>query len=149
VGEEMAKAWEGIQKRAATTIQEGTQDKVNPWLERTGWLPYLGGLKRLELLASIKEPNVDPDKDEEPIKAAIWKAMDRLARASQASVVYKTGIFVRMEAIRTEKHQTRYTPLQAYMDDKSIKEQSRPWKQMLMFFARTQREHEWKSPKYR
>ena len=75
--------------------------------------------------------------------------MDGLARVSQASVVERTGIFVRMEAIRTEKHQTRYTPLQAYMDEKSIKERSRPWKQILMFFARTQREHRWKSPKYR
>jgi predicted phage gp36 major capsid-like protein len=35
------------------------------------------------------------------------------------------------------------------MDEKSIGEHVRPWQQMLMFFARTQREHTWKSPKYR
>ena len=75
--------------------------------------------------------------------------MDRLARVSQASVLERVGIFVRMEAIWTEMHQTQYTPLQAYMDNKSIKDQSRPWKQMLMFFAQTQQEHSWKSPKYR
>jgi hypothetical protein len=106
-------------------------------------------LNRPELLASIEKPNIDPEKDEEPIEAAIWNAMDGLARVSQASVIERTGIFVRMEAIRTEKYQTRYTPLQAYMDNKSVKERSRPWKQILMFFARTQREHRWKSPKYR
>jgi hypothetical protein len=55
-------------------------------------------------------------------------------------------VFVRLEAIRTEKHQTRYQP---YMDEKSISEHARPWQQMLIFFARTQREHAWKSPKYR
>ncbi|OAL42729.1 hypothetical protein IQ07DRAFT_616828 [Pyrenochaeta sp. DS3sAY3a] len=121
VGEEMAEAW--------------------AHLDRTGWLPYLIDVKRPDLLASIEEPNVDPDKDDEPVEAAIWNAMDGLARVSQASVVKRTGIFVRMEAIRTKMHQTRYTPLQAYMDNTSIKERSRPWKQMLMFFARTQREH--------
>lgn len=46
-----------------------------------------------ELLASMKEPNIDPEKE-----------------------------------------------LQAYMDNKSIKQRSRPWKQTPMFFARTQRE---------
>lgn len=54
-----------------------------------------------------------------------------------------------MEAIRTEKHQTRYQPLQPYMDEKALGNHSRPWKQVLMFFARTQKKHEWKSPKYR
>ncbi|RYO26416.1 hypothetical protein AA0113_g12493 [Alternaria arborescens] len=149
VGEEMAKTWANVENRARTTIQDGEKDEAAPWLERTGWLPYLNKLDRPELLASIEEPNIDPEKDEEPVEAAIWSAMDGLARVSQASVIERTGIFVRMEAIRTEKHQTRYTPLQAYMDDKSIKERSRPWKQILMFFARTQREHRWKSPKYR
>jgi superfamily II DNA helicase RecQ/uncharacterized C2H2 Zn-finger protein len=149
VGKEMAEAWASIQKRAQTTIQEGEKDEVNPWLERTGWLPYLVGMERPDLLASIEEPNTDPKKDEEPIEAAIWEAMDGLARFSQASVIHRTGVFVRMEAIRTEKHQTRYQPLQPYMDEKSIVEHSRPWKQMLVFFARTQREHEWTSPKYR
>src|SRR5437762_2154024 len=75
--------------------------------------------------------------------------MDGLARFSQASVIDRIGVFVRLEAIRTEKHQTRYQPLQPYMDEKSIVEHARPWKQILMFFARTQRQHEWNSPKYR
>jgi hypothetical protein len=39
--------------------------------------------------------------------------------------------------------------LQPYMDEKSISDYARPWQQMLMFFARTQRDHAWKSPKYR
>lgn len=149
VREEVAKTWDNVQRKARTTIQDGERDEANPWLERTGWQPYLMGLERPDLLASIEEPSIDPDKNDELAEAAIWRAMDGLARVSQASVLERVGIFVRMEAIRTEMHQTRYTPLQAYMDDKSIKERSRPWKQMLMFFARTQREHSWKSPKYR
>jgi hypothetical protein len=35
------------------------------------------------------------------------------------------------------------------MDEKSIGQHVRPWEQMLMFFARTQREYTWKSPPYR
>ncbi|KAG9375597.1 hypothetical protein A1F94_013807 [Pyrenophora tritici-repentis] len=35
------------------------------------------------------------------------------------------------------------------MDKNAIVKHTRPWQQMLMFFARTQKEHGWKSPKYR
>jgi hypothetical protein len=77
---------------------------VNLWLERTGWLPYLVGMERPDLLACIEEPNSDPKKDEEPVEAAIWEAMDGLARFSQDSVIDRIGVFVRLEAIRTEKH---------------------------------------------
>jgi hypothetical protein len=35
VGKQMAKAWENIETRAQSTIQEGERDEVNPWLERT------------------------------------------------------------------------------------------------------------------
>ncbi len=147
--EKITTKWAEVEKKARTTIQEGERDEVNPWLERTQWQPYLVGLERPDLLVCIEEPNSDPKREEEPVEAAIWEAMDGLARFSQASVVSRIGVFVRMEAIRTEKHQTRYQPLQPYMDEKSIGDHARPWKQILMFFARTQREHEWPSPKYR
>jgi RecQ family ATP-dependent DNA helicase len=157
VGEQMAKAWENIETRAQSTIQEGERDEVNPWLERTQWLPYLVGMERPELMACIEEPvaELDPrgrhgdEQRAEPVEAAMWEAMDGLARFSQASVVRRIGVFVRLEAIRTEKHQTRYQPLQPYMDEQSIVKHVRPWQQMVMFFARTQREHAWKSPQYR
>jgi RecQ family ATP-dependent DNA helicase len=153
VGEQMAKAWANVESRAQTTIQEGERDEVNPWLDRTQWLAYLVGMERPELLASIEEPVAEPDprqeQQAEPVEAAIWAAMEGLARFSQASVIHRVGVFVRLEAIRTEKHQTRFQPLQPYMDEKSIGEHTRPWKQMLMFFARTQKEHAWKSPTYR
>ncbi|KAI2475472.1 DUF3505 multi-domain protein [Pyrenophora tritici-repentis] len=120
VGEQMARAWETIEKRAQTTIQEGERDEVNPWLERTQWLPYLVGIERPDLLACIEEPVAEPDarqeQQAEPVEAAIWAAMDGLARFSQASVIDRIGVFVRLEAIRTEMHQTRFQPLQPYMD---------------------------------
>jgi superfamily II DNA helicase RecQ len=149
VGKQMADAWENIKKRAHTTIENGEKDEVNPWLQRTGWLPYLIGLERPDLLASIKEPGVDPAKDEEPVEAAIWNAIGKLAQYSQDSVIERVGVFVRLEAIRTEHHQTRYQPLQPYMDEKAIIKHARRWQQIVMFFARTQREHEWNSPAYR
>ncbi|KAG9382320.1 DUF3505 multi-domain protein [Pyrenophora tritici-repentis] len=135
VGEQMAKAWADIEKRAQTTIQEGERDEVNPWLERTQWLPYLVGMERPDLLACIEEPVAEPDarqeQQAEPVEAAIWAAMDGLARFSQASIIDRIGVFIRLEAIRTEMHQTRFQPLQPYMDKNAIKE------------------HGWKSPKYR
>jgi hypothetical protein len=106
-------------------------------------------MERPELLACIEQPNPDPKKDEEPVEAVIWEAMGGLAQFSQDSVIDQTGVFVRLESVRTEKHQTRYQPLQPDMDKNAIVEHARPWQQMLMFFARTQRGHEWKSPKYR
>jgi hypothetical protein len=136
VGEAMGKAWAGVEERVQNTIQEGSQDEDNPWLKRTGWEPYLKDLSRPELLACIEEPNSDPDKDEEPVEAAIWNAMAGLARFSQTSVVKRIGIFVRLEAIRTEKQQTQFKPLEAYMDNASVGKHTRPWQQMLMFFAR-------------
>jgi superfamily II DNA helicase RecQ len=153
IGEQMANTWENIEKRAQNTIQDGERDEVNPWLERTQWLPYLVGIERPDLLACIEEPVTDPDprkeEEAEPVEAAIWAAMDGLARCSQASVIDRIGVFVRLEAIRTEKHQTRFQPLQPYMDKEAIVKHTRPWQQMLMFFARTQKEHAWKSPRYR
>ncbi|TKA40489.1 hypothetical protein B0A49_13909, partial [Cryomyces minteri] len=134
-----------IENKARSTIQEGEADEVNPWLERAQWHQYLVGLERPELISCVEEPN----KKEEPVEAAIWEAMHGLVRVCQQSVRARVGVFVRMEAIRTEKHQTRYQPLQPYMDGKALGDYSRPWKQVLMFFARTQKEHGWKSPKYR
>ena len=149
----MAKAWERVEKRAISTIQAGERDEVNPWVERTQWLPYLVGIERADLMACVEEPVAEPDPrsdDEgEPVEAAIWAAMDGLMRFSQASVIERVGVFVRLEAIRTEKHQTRYQPLQPYMDKEAIVKHTRPWQQVLMFFARTQKEHTWKSPQYR
>jgi hypothetical protein len=153
VGEQMAKAWENVEKRANKTIQEGEMDEVNPWVERTQWLPYLVGMERADLMACIEEPvaKQDPrsDNEAEPVESAIWAAMAGLTRFSQASVIKRVGVFVRLEAIRTEKHQTRFQPLQPYMDQEAIVKHTRPWQQVLMFFARTQKEHAWKSPGYK
>ena len=153
VGKQMARAWENVEKRANKTIQEGERDEVNPWVERTQWLPYLVGMERADLMACIEEPVAEPDprrdNEAEPVEAAIWAAMGGLTRFSQASVIKRVGVFVRLEAIRTEKHQTRFQPLQPYMDKEAIVKHTRPWQQVLMFFARTQKEHVWKSPGYK
>jgi hypothetical protein len=87
-------------------------------------LPYLVGIERPDLLACVEEPVTEPDpqkeEEAEPVEAAIWAAMDGLARFSQTSVIDWIGVFVRLEAIRTKKHQTRFQPLQLYMDKDAI-----------------------------
>jgi hypothetical protein len=89
----------------------------------------LVGIERPDLLACIEEPVTDPDprqeEEAEPVEAAIWAAIDRLARFSQASVIDRISVFVRLEAIRTEKHQTRFQPLQPYIDKEAIVKHTR------------------------
>jgi hypothetical protein len=53
--------------------------------------------------------------------------MDGLVRFSQASVIDRISVFVRLEAICTEKHQTRFQLLQPYMDKDAIVKHVRPW----------------------
>jgi hypothetical protein len=70
------------------------------------------GIERPNLLACVEEPvsDADPRKDKEakPVEVAIWAAMDGLVQFSQASVINQIGVFMRLEAIRTKKHQTRF-----------------------------------------
>ncbi|GME47471.1 uncharacterized protein LTHEOB_12917 [Neofusicoccum parvum] len=112
--------WEELEKRARATIEDGEKDEVSPWLDRTQWLPYLARLNRDELLASIEEPNANPDRPEEPAAAAIWKAIDEVARIGQQAVTQRVGIFIRMELMRTEKYQNRYHPLQPYIEENAV-----------------------------
>ena len=53
-------------------------------------------------MAAVGPPSTDPEKPE-PFKEVIWEAMTDVARISQHTVL-KAGVFVRMEAVRTEKH---------------------------------------------
>jgi hypothetical protein len=86
VGEQIAKAWANVKTLAQNTIQAGEKDEVNPWVERTQWLPYLVGIERPELMACVEEPVAEPDlrqeQQAEPVEAAMWAAMDGLARHS-------------------------------------------------------------------
>jgi hypothetical protein len=75
VGEQMAKAWANVETRAQNTIQAGERNEVNPWLERTQWLPYLVGMERPELMACVEEPVAEPnprqEQQAEPVEAAM------------------------------------------------------------------------------
>ena len=141
----LTQKWAAVQDMERRIIQEGQSDEVNPWLERAGWQSYLVGLDRTQLVQCVSAP----DEETEPVYAVIWQVMDELIKYCQYSVIHSVGVFVRLEAIRTEKHQTRYQPLQPYMDAEGMAKYSRPWKQVLMFVARTQAPHEWESPRYR
>ena len=66
-------------------------------------MPYLVGIEWPKLIACVEEPVAEPDprleQQAEPVKAAMWAAMDGLARFSQASVIYRISVFVQLEAI--------------------------------------------------
>jgi hypothetical protein len=144
IWEQASQQYAEYEKKAAEWIQQGHVDEANPWLRRTGWVSYLDSFSSTQLLEYIDMPTMDDAMDPSPIAdpnecaiQAIWTAMGQVGQISQQSVIH-TGVFVRMEAIRTERHQTRYQPLEAYQDPETVIERVRPWQQMLMFFWRTQ-----------
>ena len=53
-----------------------------------------------------------------------------------------------MEAVRSEKGQTPYRPLQAYLDTDSVAKHVQPWQQIVAFIARTQVSQAGKHPAY-
>jgi hypothetical protein len=147
--------YDEVQKKASETITEGEADEVNPWLRRTGWVQYLDGYHHEQILRLVQQP-ASYDKDDvqaaesnelESLESTIWQAMADVAQISQSSVK-ASGIMLRMHAVRTEKDQVCYQPLQPYWDEDSIRKHCHPWQQMLMFFVRTQRSDE-QNPKYK
>jgi hypothetical protein len=47
----------------------------------------------------VAEPDLRSDEEAEPVEAAMWAAIEGLTRFSQASVIERVGVFVRLEAI--------------------------------------------------
>src|SRR6186713_1535079 len=142
---ELKQRWQSVKEAEQRVVQEGEFDEVNAWLERTGWHRYLVGLNHDELVQCTAKP----DEEEEPVAHAMWQIMVETIEYCQSSVVDRVGIFVRHEAVRTEKQQTRYQPLKPYKEAGDLTRNSKPWQQVLMFFARTQGNHEWSSPEYK
>ncbi|KAE8550147.1 hypothetical protein EYB25_008678 [Talaromyces marneffei] len=134
IWEQASRQYAEYEKQAAERIQQGHVDEANPWLRRTGWVPYLHSfpstqlLEYIDMLAMDDAVNHSPvaDLDEQAIQA-IWTAMGQVGQISQQSVIH-TGVFVRMEAIRTERHQTRYQPLEAYQDLETMTERASPYR---------------------
>ncbi|KAK0835177.1 hypothetical protein LTS02_018173, partial [Friedmanniomyces endolithicus] len=150
---------EASEKRKQDAIQPGDTTETTPWIRRTGWDRYLSGCDRSDLLEVIAQPEESDKRDrsgdesseeewERKVDQALWKTMGELATISQ-SVVRQSGVMLRMEAVRSEVGQQRFTPLRPYQEATSIERHCRPWQQMLMFFVRTQRPHDWHSPVYR
>ena len=84
-------------------IEKGEKDDVNPWLIRTQWHIYLQGLSHEDLMAAISQPDTEDSTRSQALEEVIWQAMTDVARISQQTVS-KASIFIRIEAVRTEKH---------------------------------------------
>ncbi|KAL6716772.1 hypothetical protein ACLMJK_006340 [Lecanora helva] len=122
--------FEDFKKREIRKIQKNLLDDVSPWLERTRWAEYLFGLDRSILLGLIDGPDT-------PLLRRIWLDFDNLVEKSQKTLRI-VGLFGRFELARTEKNQVRARPFRGYRDPGRISRYSRPWKQILSFFVRTQ-----------
>lgn len=141
---ELQQSTKAVAVRDQQIIQQGSANEVNPWLERTGWLSYLVNLDRIQLLSSI----VEPDATTEPVAYCLWTTMAELVTMGENCVSSKAGIFIRMEAVRTQIQQSPHTPLRAYQDQAALLRSIHSWKEILMFFVRTQAAHQWSSPSY-
>ncbi|EDN04914.1 predicted protein, partial [Histoplasma mississippiense (nom. inval.)] len=113
--DELERFYQEQQRQTSNVIQAGEHDEANPWLRRTRWPVYLTNIAPNDLVNCVQRPDDDTTCPDELAARAIWEAMGQVARTSQR-VITRLGHFVRIEAIRTERHQTRHTPLQAYMD---------------------------------
>ncbi|KAJ5882686.1 uncharacterized protein N7473_011120 [Penicillium subrubescens] len=134
------------QSNGRTTIQAGEVDEANSWLRRALWAECLQDIEPGKLLDTIAAPAGDAD-GIEAVAFTIWIAMGEVAQISQ-EITKATGNAIRSDAARIEKGQSVGKPLQAYMDPASIQKHVEPWRQILMFFVRTQAPHDWVSPTY-
>ncbi|KAJ5249373.1 hypothetical protein N7524_011689 [Penicillium chrysogenum] len=100
------------------TIQAGQDNDANLWLRRTQWPVYLQGILVPPLLQSLETPTPDAIEDEATVRV-IWEVMGSTAAVSQR-VTKQCGHFARVEAARTEQHESPFTPLLAYMDEANI-----------------------------
>jgi hypothetical protein len=113
----------------------------------TQWAEYLQGIQAHDLLACVASLEEDPQDATEQRVQVIWDTMEQVAHKSQRTVQHcSQAIWV--EAVRSEKGQTPYWLLLAYMDEAAIQKHVRPWQQILVFIARMQAPHDWISPKY-
>ncbi|BCS19566.1 uncharacterized protein APUU_51661S [Aspergillus puulaauensis] len=149
VAEIKAQAAADDEAAANQVIQAGELQDANPWLRRTRWARYLAEVHPQDLLDVVATPGADEMDETSQAMRVIWDTMEQLARRSQRTVQH-CGSGIRMAAICTMPGQTPHTPLQAYMDEKSIQDHVRPWQQILIFIARTQTQWPWqgKEPRY-
>jgi transposase len=125
---EVVQAWEQAraQAKADQAIKASQLTDANPWLRMTQWASYLQGTQAHDLLASVAAPEEDPMDATEQGVQVIWDTMEQVARKSQQTVQH-CGQAIRVEAVRSEKGQTPYQPLLAYMDEAAIKKHVQPW----------------------
>ena len=86
-----------------------------------GWPIYLRGLDRQELIGLVKTP----DAAEEPLVAIVWDAINNMLHYCQQTVKKHAGYFLRIEVMRSKAKQTKYHPLQPYMDPEAMKDYAR------------------------
>jgi len=118
----------------ATSVMVGL-DEVNRWVDRTKLNPMSKGLRAQgfdgfdrEAGARGRSGECDLDSD------------GRFRKKCQKTVAQKSGLFVRFEGLRSEKHKQKYVPLITYQGYKAIGTCTRPWQRLMMFLASTRRE---------
>ena len=95
---------------------------MNPWLRRTGWVPYLTGCPQGDLLAAIRKPEEHADERDEGIASVVWNAVGDMAAMAESGV-RRSGVMLRFEAIRTEIDQVRYAPLEPYRERERVRKE--------------------------
>jgi superfamily II DNA or RNA helicase len=121
-------AYETALSRMQNAIRAGEDDEIDPWLIRTGWVRYLSGLERPDLLARIAEPT-------NALETAIWAATAAMIRESQETT-RGCGVMLQLAAHQFEPMQRQHRPLKPYKT--GIAPRAKEWQKIVMFFVRGQ-----------
>jgi hypothetical protein len=77
------------------------------------------------LLATVRKPDKQADRQDEIIAAAIWDAVGDVAAIAESGV-HRSGVMLRFEAIRTKIDQVRYALLEPYRDRERVRKECQP-----------------------
>ncbi len=114
---------------------------ISPWQQRVGWNRFLQGLDRYKLKASMNEPGVG----ECLIEAKIWRGVQSLIQTCEDTVC-KSNISVRIQILQKDPTDKVKQPIEPYLQLKELREASRQWQQIFLFFVRVVRSQSWEGP---
>ena len=125
IDEAIAAVQQAVNQTQAHVQSSSGEDiyNTNPWLRVTCWTQYLQNFTIPDDFSRLRELVetllTDSDNPVEQRIQRIWKTIEEMVRKSQWTVQY-TGQTICIKAVRSEKEQTLYRPLQVYIDTDGV-----------------------------
>ena len=117
----------------------------NPWLKRTGWARYLGGLDQVKMRDLVRPA----DEHDDPELSIIHGAFNKLIRAAQkVAVTDVVGQAACSRLIGRKWVRSRVKPFNSRLSKSAFKAYTDIWKQLLSYIWRADDMEESDRPKY-